>query len=291
LAQGAGPWHEGCDWPPDADDLATYLTARFDLQITDPDLATVAQYVATTNGPPDLYQRLRRVLSAGYTPGRVHRFLASFPSRVSAAELEPRYQMIVSTHYDAALERAFRDVDEPYDLVVYMASGADRGRFVHFPWEGGYESIKKPNEYTGLPVGEDGDLSRTIIVKIHGAVDGELADYRWKDNYVVTEDHYIDYLSRSPVESLVPGDILAKLTESHCLFLGYTMHDWNLRVFLQRIWGAGRLESQSWAVALEPNELEKAFWSRYGVELFASPLVNYVDQLDSWLEPQVAAET
>ena len=30
--------------------------------------------------------------------------------------------------------------------------------------------------------------------------------------------------------------ILDKLQDSHCLFLGYTVRDWNLRVFLKRIW-------------------------------------------------------
>ena len=75
-----------------------------------------------------------------------------------------------------------------------------------------------------------------MIVKIHGAVDGTVGDYRWKDNYVITEDHYIDYLSKSPIESLVPVQVLDKLRESHCLFLGYPVRDWNLRVFLKRIW-------------------------------------------------------
>ena len=50
---------------------------------------------------------------------------------------------------------------------------------------------------------------------------------------------YIDYLSRSPIESLVPVQILDKLRDSHCLFLGYTVRDWNLRVFLKRIWEGG----------------------------------------------------
>ena len=79
---------------------------------------------------------------------------------------------------------------------------------------------------------------------------------------MVTEDHYIDYLSAAPIESLVPVQILAKLTESHCLFLGYTMRDWNLRVFLKRIWRGEPLGSRSWAIEREPDALEKDFWSQ-----------------------------
>jgi hypothetical protein len=139
-------------------------------------------------------------------------------------------------------------------------------------------------------VDDDGELERTIIVKLHGAVDGHLADYRWRDNYVVTEDHYIEYLSQSPVEGLVPSDILAKLTSSHWLFLGYTAHDWNLRVFLQRVWGGEPLAARSWAVESDPDELEKQVWRRYGVELFAAPVVTYLDQLEERLRSRQAAD-
>ena len=74
-----------------------------------------------------------------------------------------------------------------------------------------------------------------MIVKIHGAVDGNVADYRWRENYVITEDDYINYLSERPIESLVPVQILDKLRDSHCLFPGYTVRDWNLRGFQKRI--------------------------------------------------------
>ena len=70
-----------------------------------------------------------------------------------------------------------------------------------------------------------------------------------RDNFVITEDDYIGYLTQSPVESLIPLQILNKVRDSHFLFLGYRMRDWTLRVFLQRIWGEQPLEARSWAVA------------------------------------------
>ena len=69
-----------------------------------------------------------------------------------------------------------------------------------------------------------------------------------RDNFVITEDDYIGYLSRRPIETLVPAQLLGKLRESHFLFLGYGIRDWNLRVFLQRIWGDQQLGAKSWAV-------------------------------------------
>ena len=77
-------------------------------------------------------------------------------------------------------------------------------------------------------------LSRTVIVWINGAVDG-LLDLKCEDNYVITEDHYINYLSEFG-RGVVPIQILMKLRKSNYLFLGYTIADWRLRVFLKRIW-------------------------------------------------------
>jgi len=117
-----------------------------------------------------------------------------------------------------------------------------------------------------------------VIVKIHGAVDGNVADYRWRENYVITEDDYIDYLSERPIESLVPVQILDKLRDSHCLFLGYTVRDWNLRVFQKRIW-EGILAARSWAVEPAPDILEKDLWAQSNVDLYAADLGDYVNLL------------
>ena len=244
-----------------------------------PDLAEIAQYVSVTIGSSDLNTALKEALAAEAKPGAIHRFLASFPGKLKELGSE-RYQMILTTNYDTALEEAFKQEHEPYDLAIYMASGNDRGKFVHFPYEKtAPEPVEVPNEYVGFPMHDFGAVSRTLIVKIHGTVDGREGGYRWSNNYVITEDHYIDYLRGSTIESLVPFQILDKLTSSHCLFLGYSMRDWILRVFLKRIWSGERLESKSWAIELDPDRLEKDFWKTFGVELFATRLDDYADEL------------
>jgi len=266
----------------DAEGLAPALARRFGMKQARLDLPEIAQYVYVTKGRPDLYRALRQLLMADSEPGPVHRFLARFPRTLEGLGLEKRYQLIVSTNFDSALEQAFDDELEPYDLAVYMASGPDKGKFVHFPSEGVPRPIDDPNSYTKLPIGIDYELERTVIVKIHGAVDGNVGDYRWKENYVITEDHYIDYLSKSPIESLVPVQVLDKLKESHCLFLGYTVRDWNLRVFLKRIW-EGTLGAKSWAVEPDPDVLEKDLWAQCNVDLYAADLGDYVDLLQERL--------
>jgi SIR2-like domain len=135
----------------------------------------------------------------------------------------------------------------------------------------------------GFPIGDYDELERPVIVKIHGAVDGNVSGYRWRQNYVITEDHYIDYLSSSPIENLVPVQILDKLTDSHCLFLGYPVRDWNLRVFLKRAWRGGPIGAKSWAIEPTPDTLEREFWAQSHVDVYAANLAHYVDQLDQRL--------
>jgi hypothetical protein len=263
---------------PDSEELAAALAKRFSIKQAGLDLPEIAQYVYVTEGGSDLYRAVRKLLPADCEPGPVYRFLARLPATLEELGHEKRYPLIVSTNFDTALEQAFDDEVEPYDLVVYMASGSDKGKFVHFPDEGAPTPIVIPNKYSGFPIGLDYDLERTVIVKIHGAVDGNVDDYRWKENYVLTEDQYIGYLSGSPIESFVPVQVLDKLRVSHCLFLGYTVRDWNLRVFLKRIW-EGRLDAKSWAVEPDPGVPEKDLWDHANVRLYAADLADYVDLL------------
>ena len=74
----------------------------------------------------------------------MHRFLARFPRMLEELGLEKRYQLIVTTNFDTALEQAFDDELEPYDLAVYMANGPDNGKFVHFPHDGAPVAIGQP---------------------------------------------------------------------------------------------------------------------------------------------------
>ncbi len=134
------------------------------------------------------------------TPGPVQQYLAKFPQRLEELGLEKRYQMIVTPKYDAGLERALRSAHEPFDVAVFMRPKTDQpGGFLHLPWQGAPQSISEPNDYQGFPITAGGQLLRTVVVRINGAVDDSEAGYRWKDNFVITEDHYIDYLSsRTP---------------------------------------------------------------------------------------------
>jgi SIR2-like domain/TIR domain len=265
---------------PDADALAGHLAERFKLASRSTSLARVAQEVSMLEGPSSLARELREALRGEREPTTLQRFLAALPGRLAERGLPARYQMIVSTGYDVGLEQAFEDAAEPYDLAVFIPGGADKGRFMHVPWQGEPVVIPKPSLYRGFPIDGYDDLERSIIVKVLGEPSGTSGTLPRDRGLVVTEDQYIDYLVTEQIGSVIPLQILNKLTSSHCLFLGYRMGDWSLRVFLRRIWHGGPLEDRSWAVEENPDELEKDFWSAVHVELLASTPDRYAERLD-----------
>jgi hypothetical protein len=287
---GAGINTEDSGTLPDDMALAKYLAGRARLTPGLEHLAEVAQYARAIKGEPRVFRWVKEGMGAPCEPGPVHRYLAHLPGRLEELGLERRYQMIVTTKYDLSLERAFRDAEEPFDVAVYMGPGtSDAGTFVHLKARGAPVPIEKPNEYTGFPIvsGTD-ELKRTLIVRINGSVDDPDLGYPWKDNYVITEDHFIEYLTGRPAEDLIPGQILTKLRNASCLFLGYTMADWRLRVFLRRVWEGERLgRSKHWAVELAPSRLEMELCRVAGVSLYESSLPDYVAGLDHFLASHV----
>jgi hypothetical protein len=279
-----GPWRHGAGSLPDASELARQLVRRFGVGSETDDLARISQYVCLLDGKIDLYRALRELLiRVDCDPSSVHRCLARVPARLRDSGRE-RYQLLVTTNYDTALERAFDAAHEPYDLAVFAASGEHSGRFVHVPWADdghGSRPITVPNEYVDLPIDEGGTLERTVIVKLHGGgVDVGNGAPRVRDTFVITEDDYIGYLTQGPVESLIPLQILNKIRDSHFLFLGYRVRDWTLRVFLQRIWGDEQLEARSWAVDPGPDVVERELWDDFGVNVVEAPLAGFMGDVE-----------
>jgi hypothetical protein len=184
--------------------------------------------------------------------------------------------LIVTTNYDDVMERALEAAGEAHDVVSYIAEGESRGRFAHRAPSGETRIIERPNEYHGIALDDRRDLTRAVVLKLHGAVDRAAPE---NDSYVITEDHYIDYLTRTDISNLIPVTLREKLRRSHFLFLGYSLRDWNLRVILHRIWGEQRLTYKSWAIQLHADRLDQQFWSKRDVEILDVALDTYVTNL------------
>jgi hypothetical protein len=263
---------------PSGGELAAFLAEDFGYPPNETqDLARVSQYVAVMTGTGPLYEELRSLFNADYPLTPLHQFFAALPA-VLRNKGYPRganplrHQLvIVTTNYDYLLELAFQAEGEPFHLVSYVAEGEGRGKFLHCPPGGEARLIETPNQYDGLM----GD-QHPVILKIHGAVDRANAE---RDSFVITEDHYIDYLTHTDIAALIPVPLPAKLKKSHLLFLGYGLRDWNLRVILHRIWGEQKLTWKSWAVQLDPGEIEWEFWRQRDVDILDVDLEEYIAAL------------
>lgn len=245
------------------------------------DLLRVSQYVDAVLGEHALYEYLRSTFDADYPPTDLHRLLAEIPPLLRKGNRPPL--LIVTTNYDDSLERAFLDRGEPCECLWYEAKrGQARGRFKHARADG-IVTIDKPNEYLTHALRE-----HTVVLKLHGAIDRHDAK---RDSYVITEDNYIDYLANGDIAAQIPITLRETMSESHFLFLGYSLRDWNLRVVLNRMWGQQTLDLKSWAVQREQtsgklSEIEQKLWRDRGdVDLFYVPLEEYVAKLRAQLLP------
>jgi hypothetical protein len=269
----------GIDWRnghylPSGQELAAYLAESYAYPPSEGnDLLRVSQYVQAVTGGTALYDELHDLFAAEYEPNALHKLLAALPRSVRSWRDEgysSRHPLMVTTNYDDALEQAFVAAKEPFDLVSYVAKGPERGKFIHEPPDEEARVIEQPNSYRDFSLDE-----RTVILKIHGAVNRKDPD---RDSYVITEDHYIEYLAQTDIANIIPAKLMAVMNESHFLFLGYSLGDWNLRVILHRIWGQQPFEDKftSWAIRKDPSRLEDRLWRKRNVEILDVDLEDYV---------------
>jgi hypothetical protein len=240
------------------------------------DLATVSSYYCDMNGRRVLRERLRELLVGDYPCSPLHHFLASLDVPL----------VFVVTNYDTLLEQAFLAAGRPYDLVIHPADRSDYANAVLWWPHGAAEpQFREPNRLE-----QDIDLARTnVIYKMHGSVCRDTP--RW-DNFVITEDDYIDFLSRMTTHTAVPSLFSADFRDKSFLFLGYGLRDWNLRVVLKNLGReqAMRTEAQgdapeddelprSWAIQRNPSEFERRLWEARGVSIFDVDIDEFIGKL------------
>jgi hypothetical protein len=277
-------WVPGSNLP-DGSELARWLADELEVEVANTaDLLTVSQYAEVVLGTAPLYNELHRLFGRGtYPVTSLHRFLAGLPARLEERGLPRRHQLIVTTNYDELMERALREAVGSFDVVRYLTSGQGKGHFIHEPNEApdanadkGPFLIDRPRDYDRIS-----PEIRTVVLKVHGGLCQHDAD---DDSYVITEDDYIDYLMNTSPNELIPARLLATLSNSHLLFLGYGMHDWNLRVLLQHISNSRDLKWNWWAIQLKVGAFDREMWMRRDVALHQVRLSDYVKELEECVE-------
>jgi hypothetical protein len=265
---------EGAHWDvegylPSGSELASYLAKPYGFPDADLDLLRVSQWVDLVSSPLRLANELHHVFSRPYHPNALHRFLAGLPQTLRNRGCAAHGQLLLTTNYDDMLEQAFAEAAEPVDVVAFEVAHGEH-RFVHIRPDGERIPIDDPGTYRTFALEE-----RSVILKIHGNVDRH--DQR-HDTYVITEDHYIDYMA-TQCAGLIPAYLMRRIRESDLLFLGYSMRDWNLRVILQQIWSEQGVRSGGWSIQRSPSEVDRQFWARHGIHLLDADLGDWVDAM------------
>lgn len=263
-------WDKGLPYLPDAHQLARHLARRSGFPRGErTDLATVAQYYAISAGRKALHEELHDIFARDYGLTTLHQLLAEVTAPL----------LIVTTNYDDLIERAFETKLRAYDLVIHTTDPAMENQLLW--WQHGKnEPAMVTAEELPIDLGEV-----TVIYKMHGAVDRRDPT---RDQYVITEDDYVDFLSRMTDGTAIPRAFADPFRSRHFLFLGHGLHDWNIRVVLNRIDKALQRpkDKKSWAIRYRPSRLEERFWQERGVEVYDTLIEEFVDRCPtSGLEP------
>ena len=255
----------GQQYLPTAHEQANYLAHKSEFPSEESiDLAKVAQYYSLIGGRMPLYRELHRIFDRDFPLAPLHTFLASVE----------RPLLIITTNYDDLIERAFVQQGRPFDVVIHTTNPDLGDRLLWFA-----HGTNAPREIN--PNRLDIDLqSVTVIYKMHGTVDRHKPD---RDQYVITEDDYVDFLVRMTKNKAIPAIFAESFQTSHFLFLGYSLRDWNLRVILNRIQTDLRRPSDitSWGVQYKPSPMERKFWQKRGVEVYDLLLNDFVRELSA----------
>jgi SIR2-like domain len=264
-------------WLPSGRELAHHLAQEFAYPFEpDTDLVKVSQWVTVRLDNEALYAELHNIFDRDYRPTVMHRVLAKLPAFIER-EKRREYPLFVTTNYDDALEEALTEARIEFDLLTYIAAGRDRGKFRHHAPDGETTVITLPNKYDAVSL-----VQRTVVAKIHGAVQRRELDQDL-DSYVVSEDDYIDALTRTDIVELLPSSVVDRMRHCHYLFLGYSLQDWNLRAILHRIRRDQTLGNASWVVQPNPDELEEKAWRNRKVETLDISLEEFTEALDELL--------
>lgn len=278
---------------PTGTELARYLKRiykmeeKYGTRPDDDDLVRIAQCIHNAaeldHLRPELQKALQAVFDRQSAPTKLHELLA----QIAASAEKKRKPVFFTTNYDDVLEQTCAQKGEGIDVVVYHSERAGyEGRFWHLTAEDAkgaedfqdieraWKAIVPASEYP-LPIGQ-----RAIVFKIHGSVARtNPAD----SSFLITEDDYIDYMIHQSGEPTIPAVLLTHMKFAHFLFIGYGLRDWNLRVFLQRLWENRGRNRKVWAVQKNPSRLEVHAWQTRDVDILDIDSESFADRLSTTL--------
>lgn len=223
------------------------------------------------------------------------------------------HYLIMTTNYDCLMEHALTP-DDPARRVPFVVLSMNqddyriRARFGNMPAEvvHAYEDANpprpprrfdlKPPTRSLLPDEADavafGRLA--VIYKVHGCIHewvrrerGPDEDVKKYDSIVISDKDYVVNISRlSDNDGVIPAcvsDLLSASQKPACLFLGYSLRDWNVRAMLMAIRAKrGGVEHQDYgdfAVVRNFGKIDAAFYKQNKIRIIHEDLNTFTDKV------------
>ncbi|MEW8681556.1 MAG: SIR2 family protein [Candidatus Thiodiazotropha endolucinida] len=198
------------------------------------------------------------------------------------AKMTGKKQIVLTTNYDHYMERAFKLNGIPYISVSHITNP---NHACHTQ----LSIFDETNNNYLMPSSEfdmKNCFNKSVIYKIHGNLP-EPASMD-QDQVVLSE---IDYYNFSAVHMRqMPRSIISKIKSQDVLYLGYSLIDWNFRLFLYAAMSnedknllSNSSGTANWAVSKNFDWFEDIFWEKFHVKTFGEDLEVVIPKMASKL--------
>lgn len=251
----------------------------------DEELARVAQFYEQEFDRPALYEY---IVSRFYK--RQENAQISAVARLLAAVPVTGRLFLMTTNYDSQIERAMQAANRPLCVITQnMRDPANGASLVEVTYPDGGFSQEEAASFQWNDQERSPDPRTVYLYKMHGSARPSMI-HSERDNIIITEDDYVDFLVNcgGPLSPFFPPPSLANVYKTkRFLFLGYSLEDWNFRVFLQllalRNTLSGKEKRRHWAIQRDPSPLDEPLWLQRNVNLYQADLIDFCRKLEaSW---------
>jgi SIR2-like domain/Effector-associated domain 1 len=253
------------------------------LSVAKTNCRNLSQLYETRSNASHLYSDITDcIIGSSKDDNPIHLVLASL---LKGRKADLPFQFIITTNFDAGLERVFDRQGIAYDLVWLVAAGSNRGRWLHLGYnaqereileeKSGTEASRKGTAFPfgkGVVSNPDPD-PRVIIVKLFGSIKdpscGRVSSKMFDedDHFLITQDQMESFFS-DRVSDLANA-LVSKIRSMKLLFLGFSPNDPDLRAIVDRLYLVDkrreRLPKQYWIIhRCEPGKLDQEIWGSRG---------------------------
>ncbi len=150
------------------------------------------------------------------------------------------FKIIVSTNYDCLIERALEEAGQPFNVIV---------------------TDKQVSSW---------DEDKVNLLKVHGCVS------QW-ESIVITKDDYWEFFERRPN---IVNILSAEAARRSLLFVGHGLGDDDFnRIYLQVTRNLAEFRHKSYAVQLDPDPVNVAFWKAKRLEIIDADATRFLTAL------------